>query len=75
MTDDGQPVGYVCPLTADQMRVTKLFAIGLSGKKVAHELKMHEARVARLCASACEACGANNRTHLVAILLRRGWIQ
>lgn len=70
-----EPVGYVCPLTKDQMRVAKLFAIGLSGKQVSHELGIHEARVARLTTAACEACGAHNRTHLVAILLRKGWMQ
>lgn len=75
MTDDGQPVGYVCPLKPREIEAVKLYADGYSIKQAAHAMGITPGVLGYLTTNACRACKAHNRTHLVSIVLRKGWIQ
>lgn len=70
-----EPVGYVCPLKPRELQAARLISNGMPGKAVAHEMGLTKGSVDYIVTAACEAVGAKNRTELIAILLRKGWIE
>lgn len=64
-----------CPLRPREIEAVKLYADGYSAKQVAHVMKLSIGGLNYLTTNACRACHAANRTHLVSMALRKGWIQ
>lgn len=75
MTDAHEQVGYVCPLRPREIEAVKLFADGYSAKQAAHVMAISIGALGYLTTSACRAANAANKTQLVSIALRKGWIQ
>lgn len=70
-----EPVCYVCPLKPREIEAVKLYADGYSAKQAAHALGITIGALGYLTTNACRSCKAANKTHLVSIVLRKGWIQ
>lgn len=66
-----------CPLTHRQLEVLQHCAEGLNYADIARELGITHKGIHKLLQEARQklSLGAANRTHLVAIAMREGWIQ
>ena len=62
-------------LTARELEVLKLIALGNANKEIADQLAVAEDTVKKHVTSILEKLGANDRTHAVTIGLQRGIIE
>ena len=61
-------------LSARETQVLELAAVGLSNKKIAHQLGVTQTTIKNHMTSVLQKLDANDRTHAVTIALRKGWI-